>query len=192
MTKIQIFSALVLVGALAAGCTRGPQAPELHKEPNVELIQDMMDQPALKAQDYEPGDMSKSASRLPPANTVPVGYQPYKYAGNPQAAEAQKNPLQMTPQVIELGRGKYETYCAVCHGYEGKGDGPVAAKMALKPPPLVSGNGLTYSDAGLYHVITDGRGVMSSYAYQMVDANDRWAVVNYVRSLQKAAKGGAQ
>ncbi len=176
--------------ALAFGCTQ--KAPEMHKEPNVEVIQDMMDQPALKAQDYEPGNPKKGSSRLPPAHTVPVGYEPYKYAGNPQGAEKQKNPLANTPEVLEVGRAKYETYCAVCHGYEGKGDGPVAVKMALKPPPLVSGNGLTHSDAGLYHIITDGRGVMSSYAYQLVDANDRWAIVNYVRSLQKGAKGGAK
>ncbi|MES2962294.1 MAG: cytochrome c [Bdellovibrionota bacterium] len=189
MTNMK-FQIIAVAGLFVFGCT--PKAPEMHKEPNVELIQDMMDQPALKAQDYEPGNTKKSASRLPPEHTVPVGYQPYKYAGNPQAAEAQKNPLTNSPETLELGRTKFETYCAVCHGYEGKGDGPVAVKMALKPPALVSGNGLTYSDAGLYHVITDGRGVMSSYAYQIVDANERWAIVNYVRSLQKAAKGGAQ
>ena len=190
--KQQVFAALVLTSAFAVGCTRTPQAPEKHSEPNVELIQDMMDQPALKAQDYEPYDVTKGSSRLPPAHTVPVGYQPYKYAGNPQAAEVQKNPFQMTPEVLELGRTKFETYCAVCHGYEGKGDGPVSVKMSLKPPPLVSGHALTHSDAGIFHIITDGRGVMSSYAYQIVDPNDRWAIVNYVRSLQKAAKGGAQ
>jgi mono/diheme cytochrome c family protein len=188
--KYSIFAALIVSLGFAAGC--GPKAPEMHKEPNVELIQDMMDQPALKAQDYEPGNVMKMASRLPPAGTVPTNYTPYKYAGNAKAAEAQKNPLQNTPEILEIGRGKYETYCAVCHGYEGKGDGPVAGKLSLKPPPLVSGNGLTHSDAGLYHIITDGRGTMSSYAYQLVDSNDRWAIVNYVRSLQKAAKGGAQ
>lgn len=187
---------LILMTAVIAvsACTKNSSAPELHKEPNIELIQDMMEQPALKAQDFEPNDRSKASSRLPPEGTVPVGYTPYPYHQDPAAAAKNlKNPFsgQMTPEVINLGRTKYETYCAVCHGYEGKGDGPVAVKMALKPPSLISDKIMNVNDAAIFHVITDGQGVMGSYAYQLVNEKDRWAIVNYVRSLQKLAKGGA-
>ena len=92
----------------------------------------------------------------------------------------------MTVEVIELGRTKYETYCAVCHGYEGKGDGPVSVKMSVKPPSLLTDKIVSqYNDGRIFHVISDGQGVMSSYAYQLVNPNDRWAIVNYMRSLQK-------
>lgn len=188
MTPILAVSALIALGA----CTKSSQ---MHKEPNVELIQDMMDQPALKPQDYQPGDTSKAAVRLPPEGTVPVGYKPYPYHLNPDAAVAKlKNPYagNMSPEILEMGRKKFETYCAVCHGYEGAGDGPVAPKMALKPPALVSEKVVGYPDARIFHIITDGQGVMASYAYQLVEENDRWAIVNYVRSLQKLAKGGAK
>lgn len=181
------FLGVVVVSAMLSitACTK---KGETSKEPNVELIQDMMDQPALKAQDFEPSNPTKASSRTPPEGTVPVGYKPYKYAGNAtEAAKNLKNPFagSTKAEVLELGRKKYETYCALCHGYFGAGDGPVAPKMALKPPPLTSDKVKGLNDGGIYHIITDGQGVMSSYAYQLVDENDRWAIVNYVRSLQK-------
>lgn len=183
-------TALLSVGVAATvACT--PKTPTLSKETNVELVQDMMDQPALKAQDYEPSNPSKGSSRLPPEGTVPVGYTPYKYAGNPAEAAAKlKNPYagNTTAAVLELGRKKFETYCALCHGYTGAGDGPVAPKMALKPPPLTSEKVMGLADGGIFHIITDGQGVMASHAQQLVNENDRWAIVNYVRSLQKLAK----
>jgi mono/diheme cytochrome c family protein len=182
---------LTLSATVAAlvGCTKGT---EQHAEPNVELVQDMMDQPALKAQDYHPGgDNTKPSVLLPPENTAPVGYKAYPYHNNAtEAAKVLKNPYagQMTPEVLGRGQKKFETYCMVCHGEKGHGDGPVAAKMALKPPPLVSEKIIGLSDGGIFHIITDGQGVMASYAYQIVNENDRWALVNYIRSLQALSK----
>lgn len=183
--------AMTVVPAALVSCT-GNKPAELRSEPNVELIQDMMEQPALKAQDFEPNDREKSSSRLPPEHTVPVGYKPYPYHNDPATAEkVLKNPLagDMSPEVLSLGQKKFETYCMVCHGEHGKGDGPVAVKMALKPPPLLSEKVVGFNDARIYHIITDGQGVMGSYAYQIVEEKDRWAIVNYVRSLQKLNKG---
>jgi mono/diheme cytochrome c family protein len=187
MTKtMQILAPLMAVIATAgfSACT----PPAQHSEPNIELIQDMMEQPALKAQDFEPYDRMKGSSRLPPEHSVPVGYKPYAYHNDPEAASKNlKNPYSanMSPEILTLGQRKFETYCAVCHGYKGAGDGPVSVKMALKPPPLISEKITAYPDGHIFHIITDGQGVMSSYAYQLVDENDRWAIVNYVRSLQK-------
>ena len=60
--------------------------------------------------------------------------------------------------------------------------------MAVKPRNLIIPESKAYSDGRIYHAITAGKGVMGSYASQITDANRRWAVVNYVRSLQKQAK----
>ena len=190
--NFQKFFALAVGSALLVSCTK--KNLELTKEPNIEVIQDMMEQPALKPQDFMPNDRLKGSSRLPPANTVPIGYKPYPYHLDAAAAAAHlKNPLagQSTEEILNLGRTKFETYCAVCHGYQGKGDGPVSVKMALKPPPLISDKIMKLPDGGIFHIITDGQGVMSSYAYQLVEERDRWAIVNYVRSLQKMAGGSA-
>jgi mono/diheme cytochrome c family protein len=184
----------LMTGAIClVGCTKVSQA-EMHKEPNVELIQDMMEQNALKAQDFEPANRDQASSLLPPEGTVPVGFKPYPYHLDAAAAAKNlKNPYSgnMSPEILTVGRTKFETYCAVCHGYEGKGDGPVSPKMALKPPPLISDKITALVDGGIFHIISDGQGVMSSYAQQLVNENDRWAIVNYVRSLQKLSKGGA-
>jgi mono/diheme cytochrome c family protein len=188
-TTLLLSGVLTLVATATVGCT--PKHPELHSEPNVELIQDMMDQPAIKPQHFMPSTPEVGASRLPPEGTVPVGYKPYPYHLDPiTAAKMLKNPLagQMSPEVLEQGRKRFETFCAVCHGYQGKGDGPVSVKMALKPPPLISDKIKNVPDGAIFHIISDGQGVMSSYAYQLVNEKDRWAIVNYVRSLQKLAK----
>ncbi len=184
-----IFPMVYVLAALTLGaCSIGK-----HPTPNVDPIQDMMEQDALKAQDYQPGgDGTKAASMLPPQGTIPQGYKPYPYHNDPAAAAKNlKNPYASneTAEVLKTGEAKYNTYCIVCHGPQGKGDGLVAAKMLLKPPPLISDKIIGYNDAQIYHIMTDGQGVMSSYAYQMVNDNDRWAIVKYVRSLQKLAKG---
>lgn len=181
-----IFHSVLLVAAVGLfGCTQGT-----HKEPNVELIQDMMDQRALKAQDYEPSNSKQASSRLPPEGTVPASYTPYPYHNDVAAAVRNlKNPVagQLSPEILSVGQKKYETYCFVCHGPQGQGDGPVAVKMVLKPTTLVGDKVRGVSDAHIYHVITDGYGAMSNYYHQMPKESDRWALVNYVRSLQKLA-----
>lgn len=190
---IQTSAVLAALVVVSASCTSG-NAPDLHKEPNVELIQDMMEQNALKAQDFDPTDRTKASSLIPPEHTVPVGYTPYPYHNDPETAQkVLKNPFagNMSPEILSLGQKKFETYCLVCHGEKGHGDGPVAVKMALKPPPLISEKVIAFPDARIFHIITDGQGVMASYAFQLVDEKDRWAIVNYVRSLQKLAKGSS-
>lgn len=189
MTKLILLASAF---ALSACTASGPA--DLHKEPNVELIQDMMESPALKAQDFDTFNREGQGSRLPPDGTVPVGYEKYPYHLQPDLGAKLQNPVagRMTPELLDLGRTKFETYCAVCHGYEGKGDGPVSVKMSVKPPSLLTDKIMkTYTDGHIFHVISDGQGVMSSYAYQLVNPSDRWAIVNYVRSLQKLAAGGS-
>ena len=159
-------------------------------QPNIELIQDMMDQRALKSQKFD-DIRNKPSALVPPANTVPRGYAPYQYAGDPIKAEAQlKNPLAgdaaLLQKSLERGRDRFEIYCSPCHGLQGKGDGTVAQYMPLKPPPLISDKVKAYKDGRIFHIITDGQGVMSSYATQIHNESDRWAFVNYVRKLQQA------
>jgi len=184
---IRILAALISVTLLLSltGCTENKR-PKLSEKPNIELIQDMMDQPAIKAQDYDPYT-GEAGSRLPPEGTVPIGFKPYKYKGDPVGGATQKNPLagDFSPEILSIGQKKYQVYCLVCHGPKGAGDGPVAPKMLLKPPSVVSEKIVKSSDGAIYHIITDGQGVMGSYAYQIVNERDRWAVVNYIRSLQK-------
>jgi mono/diheme cytochrome c family protein len=73
----------------------------------------------------------------------------------------------------------------VCHGETGHSDGTVAPKLAVKPRILASPEAKAYPDGRIFYAITAGKGVMGSYQGQIPDEKARWAIVNYVRSLQK-------
>lgn len=179
--KLQKIFAVVSVLLLAA-CNAG------ENQTNIELMQGMMDQISVKAQDWDPAAPTDSTNRVPPEGTVPMGHKPYRYVGDPIGAEKNlKNPIQgdISPEVILLGKTKYEIYCLVCHGAGGAGDGPVAEKMPLRPPSLLTEKVRNFSDGRVFHIITDGQGVMGPYASQIPDEDARWAIVNYVRTLQK-------
>lgn len=158
---------------------------------NIELIQDMMDQINVKSQDWDESKPGMRANMIPPANTVPRGFVPYKYRGKPVEAEAGlMNPLagDFSPQVLELGKKNYTIYCGVCHGETGKGDGKVAPSMLVPPKNLLADNARNMKDGRIFHIITDGQGLMGYYDTQITDEKARWAVVNYVRTLQRQAK----
>ncbi len=155
--------------------------------PNIEVIPNMMDQVSIKSQDWNPQEGDKVQMRAPPAHAVARGHKPYKYAEDPIAAEKQPNPFasDRSPELVELGKRQYTIYCGVCHGAGGAGDGTVADKMAVKPRSLINPESKAFTDGRIYHAITAGRGVMGSYAGQIPNEKARWAVVNYVRSLQR-------
>lgn len=159
--------------AVLAGCNGGPN------QTNIELVQNMMDQPIIKSQ--SPG------MRLPPEHALPRGYAPYPYADDPAGAERQVNPLSgnMSPEVLAVGRKNYDIYCGICHGDKGAGDGRVAAAMNLQPRNLLSADARNYTDGRIFHAITAGRGLMGAYISQIPDPAVRWKIVNYVRSLQR-------
>ena len=174
-------AALIVGVVVLAGCNASGN------KTNIELIQNMMDQVSIKSQDWDPKQGDQVQMRTPPAGTVARNRPGYKYADDPAAGEKQANPLagNMSPEIMELGRKKYDIYCAVCHGATGAGEGPVAEKMAVKPRNLINAEAKAYSDGRIYHAITAGKGVMGSYIGQIPDEKARWAITNYVRSLQR-------
>jgi len=158
---------------------------------NVELIQDMFESPAIKAQEYDATAPHNSGMRVPPENTVPVGFTPYKFKGDIEGASKQANPLagNMNPEVLTVGQKYYETNCALCHGQAGGGnpESNIVQKMALKPPSILTDKIKGWTDGHIYHVITEGQGVMGPYASHIPQAY-RWQVVNYIRFLHKESK----
>lgn len=181
MTKLNI--TVAIAGCIfAIGCGAGKN------KTNVELIQDMMDQISVKTQDWDPDSPDYSTVMTPPEGTVPQNREHYKYKTDPlRAGRELKNPLAKDFEVetLKLGKATYEVYCMVCHGEAGKGDGTVAEKMSVKPPSLLTDKIKNHPDGRIFHIITAGQGVMGQYASQIHDVKARWAIVNYVRTLQK-------
>jgi mono/diheme cytochrome c family protein len=99
------------------------------------------------------------------------------------------NPLAANDTAV-LSRGKvmYDRHCFVCHGPQGTGGGPIVG--AGKFPPLVPNLALpkavNYTDGYIYGIITAGRGLMPAYGPRTNNL-ERWAIVNYVRQLQRQA-----
>ncbi len=74
-----------------------------------------------------------SRSSRPVAGTIPRGSHPFHYGpGEDEAVRAGReleNPYHASPQTLEEGKALFQTYCAVCHGTQGKGDGPISGKI---------------------------------------------------------------
>jgi mono/diheme cytochrome c family protein len=128
----------------------------------------------------------------PVPGTVPVtGAEPVV---NLQMADRPMNPRTRTSESINRGRFLYDTYCLVCHGRGGHGDGPISSAAGgpfIGVRSLVNDTIARRSDGYIYAVIVSGqvmgRGLMPIYG-DKVRGNDRWDLVNYVRTLQAVAK----
>ena len=172
-----------LSGALLA-CNGGDN------KTNIELIPNMFDQISLKAQDWDPNSDGKGSQRTPPANTVPRGKTYPKHMGSIGEVDKLTNPLagDFSPEIVELGKYKYEVYCGMCHGAKGDGKGDVGLKMLVPPRNFLEERVRDLSDGRYYWAIVKGFGTMGHYANQVRTEKERWAVVNYMRILQKQSQ----
>jgi mono/diheme cytochrome c family protein len=99
--------------------------------------------------------------------------------------QQQTKPPPVTQALLERGHQRFNIYCSPCHGLAGDGDGIIVAHGFPAPPSYHIARLLAAPAQHFYDVITDGYGVMYSYA-DRVDAHDRWAIAAYIRALQLA------
>ncbi len=167
---------------------------------------DMAQQNSIKAQEGSPD--GKILMKVPPEGTRARNRIYYPYTKDPVSAGTKlKNPLKSSKEVLLQGQKHYERYCIYCHGSKGDaGEGAtVAPKMAIPPASLLTDKAQAYSDGRLYHIIYEGQGLMGAYRIQLDTteqalsnqntkedeyrgSNRIWAVVHYVRYLQKSKK----
>jgi len=158
----------------------------------MEYMPDMAYGPRLAAQHEDPLRPGEPVMRNPVPGTVPRGYTPYRFAqaDTAQAMAELTNPLPRTADVLWRGQRVYMTYCVVCHGPKGDGQGYIVPKFPM-PPPLFSDKVRNWPDGRIFHIITRGQNLMPSYASQILP-EDRWAAIHYVRALQRAAHPNPQ
>ena len=159
------------------------------------VMRDMYDQPKLKTNAATPLFADGQGSRLPPLGSVAAT------AGNLAADTAGRRGAQTLADLdaadrapalppttdaarLERGRERYAIYCVPCHSAVGDGDGMVVHRGFPAPPSFAITRLRDAPDRHLYDVIGNGYGVMRPYA-DRVDAKDRWAIVAYVRHLQR-------
>jgi mono/diheme cytochrome c family protein len=145
--------------------------------------QHMADQPyyrPLDPSDFFPDGMS--ARSLPP-DTVPRGTVRGDTSRDQNGVTIEQFPYPIDRALLERGQGRFNIYCAPCHGESGYGDGTIVQR-GFSPPPSYHTDRLRQAPVGyLFGVVTNGLGSMPSYAAQ-VPVPDRWAIIAYIRALQ--------
>jgi len=109
----------------------------------------------------------------------------------PADAEKTKNPVAATPESIEKGKALYlardKGNCIFCHGETGAGNEANLPKLRRKPADLSNKERMTaMTDGEVFWKITKGiNGIMPAGERKMPEAEERWDVVNYIRTLPK-------
>ncbi|MBL8861897.1 MAG: cytochrome c [Planctomycetes bacterium] len=150
--------------------------------------QDMHDQPRLKPYGKSGFFADGRAMRPLVPNTVARGRlfeDAHFHQGRVDGKDAEAFPLAITKDVLARGRERYGIYCINCHGTLGDGDGMIVSR-GMKRPPSYHIDRLRAAPPGYFFgVITNGFGVMYDLA-DRIKAEDRWAIVAYVRALQQS------
>jgi len=144
----------------------------------------MVYQDKLSSQEKSEFSQDNNGSRPKVEGTVAKGFLPYPFAGQNIPTETLANPLLPTKEVLKLGEKKYLSFCSPCHGNYAEGDSRLRGQFP-NPPTLHSTRAREFSDGMIYHIITHGQNVMPGYESQ-VTREERWAIVNYIRALQRA------
>ncbi len=102
----------------------------------------------------------------------------------PDKYKNMKNPTD--PKVdMNIGKALYAKHCQSCHGKEGYGDGPKADGLKGDLGDFSSADFHAQTDGELFYKTTFGRDDMPEYTKKMPDDEDRWLVVNYIRTLKE-------
>ena len=105
--------------------------------------------------------------------------------GDLERANQTATPPAVNPQLLARGQERYDIYCSPCHGLSGDGDGMIVRRGFPAPPSYHSARLQAAPAQHFFDVISNGYGVMYSYAAR-VEPRDRWAIVAYVRALQES------
>jgi mono/diheme cytochrome c family protein len=149
--------------------------------------------------DFQAKFKAQSFSEQPVSGTVPWGneqsfssenrvqYDSFSSinSGKKGVEYLEKIPVSVTASLLKRGQERYDIYCSVCHDKAGSGNGMIIKRGFVPPPHLSVDRIVSYSDGELFNIISDGIRNMPGYERQLSES-DRWAVVSYVRALQKA------
>ena len=184
--KLYFPSRLVLAGlALVLSSCRGEPSDKPPVHPNLNMDYSV----SFKAQEtnnfYEDG----RSMRMPVEGTVARGQTRLDtefYEGTTATGElVAKIPVEVTREMVQRGKDRYEVFCTPCHGGTGAGDGLVISRGYVPPQTYHQDRLRDIEDGYIYGVIANGIRNMPAYRRQ-IPTEDRWAIVAYVRALQRS------
>ncbi len=162
------YVAAALAAVLMAGCGSASRRPP------AEIFPDMKRQAKYKPQQESGFFADGRATRAPVPGTVSRDADPVRPA--------------MSMPLMRRGQERFNIYCAPCHDRTGSGRGIVATRGGWLAANLADERIRKLSGEQIYDIVTNGKRTMPPYRFQ-VSERDRWAVIAYVRALQRAATG---
>lgn len=102
----------------------------------------------------------------------------------PDSYKNKANPLKGDAASLADGKALYNQHCKSCHGAKGKGDGPKASQLDTDCGDFSKASFQNQTDGALFYKTFEGRKDMPSYKKKIPEANDIWAVVNYMRTFK--------
>ncbi len=168
--------------------------------PRIHLIQDMDSQPKYKAQRENSFFADGRAARPAIEGTVAAGDARdddhfYQGKDGPGWARTFPSEVALNEATMDRGRQRFGIYCTPCHGQIGQGDGMVSRRAeSLQQGTWVAPTNMTLEYVRqqpvgqLFGTISNGIRSMPAYAPQ-IKTEDRWAIVMYVRALQRSRSG---
>ncbi len=169
-------------------------------KPPVNLVPDMDDQAKFRPQGFTPLFPDGRMSRPQPAGTVARGTLAFgddvrQGMDGDRFLESPPAEVTVDRALLDRGEKRFDIYCAVCHGMDGRGEGPVAVRARdlaalgqatwVQPTDLTDDRIRAMPIGEIVHTIANGKNTMPSYGGQ-IPPRDRWAIALYVRALQKA------
>jgi mono/diheme cytochrome c family protein len=169
------------------------------EKPRIHIIPDMDNQPRFKPQQRNPLFADRRGMRPPVEGTVArdelradtVLYQGIS-DGDDRASWIEEIPVPVTMQTMRRGQQRFEIFCSPCHGLAGDGTGTVSKRAeelqegTWTPPVSFHTDLIRGRQVGhLFNTITNGIRNMPAYGPQ-IPVEDRWAIVAYLRALQRS------
>jgi len=187
----RVLGALALTSAVAlTGCARGctSSRPPIHINPSMD------DQPKVRPQAASNFFYNGASMREPVPGTVPIGglreNEPFFTGKGADGQFVAAIPHPVDDALVERGRQRYTIYCQPCHDARGDGRGILFQRGNVPTGNFHEEKILQYPDGQIFDVITNGVGLMAGYRWPIPPA-DRWAIVAYVRELQRERQARA-
>lgn len=181
----------------------------LSEKPPLEVFPDMDRQARYKPQAENSFFADRRNDRPVPVNTVArgnylnyeqvfskdfddtdLGRTTFLQGKNPDGNWVQKLPVDVDYSLMEMGREKYEIFCTACHGAAGDGNG-VTKPYGILATSYHDDRLRNEADGYIFDVITNGKGLMYGLKDRLAP-EERWAVVLYVRALQRSQNASAE
>jgi mono/diheme cytochrome c family protein len=180
----------------------------------LEVFPDMVRQMKVRAQAPLVFFADGRGARPPVAGTVPIGYEMPKTEAAPPPPESAPTvqhpagvgfsagpdyyntgkmtdhwgtglPVQVTPELMERGRQRFNITCAMCHGATAAGNGITKQHGLATVVTLQDDRIRKMADGEIFNTITNGKNTMMAYG-SIITVADRWAIIAYLRALQQS------